>query len=41
MTVSEMNERMDAGEYELWKVIYELEHEENQRAMKRAQSGNE
>lgn len=37
MTVEQMGESMDYGEYVQWIALYEVEGEEQQRAMKRAQ----
>ena len=39
MTVEELGERMDYAEYVRWIAFYEVEGEEQQRAMKRAQGG--
>jgi hypothetical protein len=39
MTVEELNERMDYTEYVQWIALYEIEGEEQQRAMKRARGG--
>ena len=39
MTVEELGERMDYTEYVRWIALYEVEGEERQREMKRAQGG--
>lgn len=39
MTVEELGERMNCLEYQQWIALYEVEGEEQQRAMKRAQGG--
>lgn len=39
MTVEELGERMLAEEYEQWIAFYEVEGEEQKRAIKRAKDG--
>lgn len=39
MTVEELGARMTAEEYHQWIALYEVEAEEQQRAMKRAKDG--
>lgn len=39
MTVEELDQRMDYTEYDQWIALYEVEGEEQQRAMKRAKDG--
>lgn len=40
MTVEQMSQSLDYAEYVQWLALYEVEGEEQQRAMKRAQGGN-
>jgi hypothetical protein len=37
MTVEELDQRMDHIEYQQWIALYEVEGEEQQRAMRKAQ----
>ncbi len=39
MTVEELGERMEYTEYVQWTALYEVEAEEQRRALKRAQDG--